>query len=77
MWFGGDGIMAAIMVGLVVTWLRTVDKAPAEKGWLEQARGATFAAHTGLAETTTVDDEDDAARAAYNKWLERLNADGH
>jgi putative copper resistance protein D len=74
MWFGGDAIMAVIMVGLVVGWLRTVDQAPAEKGWLEQARGATFAAHTGTSDTDggTVDDDDDAARAAYNEWLGRL-----
>ncbi len=47
MWFGGDAIMAVVMVGLVLEWLRTVDHAPAEGGWLEQARTATFAAHTG------------------------------
>src|SRR4051812_16401053 len=39
MWFGGDAIMAAIMIALVVSWLRTVDRAPADRGWLEQARG--------------------------------------
>jgi cytochrome c oxidase assembly factor CtaG len=72
MWFGGDAIMAAIMVGLVVTWLRTVDRAPAEKGWLEQARGATFNAHTGSDDAETVDDDDDAARSAYNDWLAKL-----
>lgn len=73
MWFGGDAIMALIMVGLVVGWLRTVDHAPAEKGWLEQARGATFADHTGSHGVDTVDDEDEAARAAYNDWLAKLN----
>ncbi len=72
MWFGGDGIMLVIMVILVAGWLRTVDRAPAPKGWLEQARGATFAAHTGTA-GETVDDDADDARAAYNEWLERLN----
>ncbi len=73
MWFGGDAIMAVIMVALVVGWLRAVDRAPAEKGWLEQARGATFAAHTGVTGAATVDDEDDAARVAYNDWLQRIN----
>jgi putative copper resistance protein D len=73
MWFGGDAIMAAIMIGLVLRWLQAVDRAPAEKGWLEQARGATFAAHTGSAVADTVDDEDDAARQAYNDWLAKLN----
>jgi putative copper resistance protein D len=71
MWFGGDGIMALIMVVLVVGWLRTVDRAPAAKGWLEQARGATFAEHTGTASADV--DEDDAARSAYNEWLAKLN----
>jgi cytochrome c oxidase assembly factor CtaG len=71
MWFGGDAIMAVIMVGLVVNWLRSVERAPAEKGWLEQARAATFTAHTGA--TGDEVDEDDAARAAYNDWLAKLN----
>jgi putative copper resistance protein D len=72
MWFGGDGIMAFVMVVLVVGWLRSVDRVPAQQGWLEQARGATFTQHTGAA-TQDVDSDDDAARAAYNQWLARLN----
>jgi putative copper resistance protein D len=71
MWFGGDAIMAVIMVVLVVGWLRTVDRAPAQQGWLEQARGATFAEHTGVAGSDV--DEAEAARTAYNDWLEKLN----
>ena len=71
MWFGGDAIMAVVMVALVVNWLRVVDRSPAPKGWLEQARGATFTAHTGASGSDV--DEDDAAREAYNEWLERLN----
>jgi cytochrome c oxidase assembly factor CtaG len=83
MWFGGDAIMAVVMVVLVVEWLRTVDAAPAERGWLEQARAATFAAHTGGDRgdrdnrgSGSVIDEDDAARTAYNDWLARLDQ-GH
>jgi putative copper resistance protein D len=88
MWFGGDAIMAAIMIGLVVGYLRHVDAEPAEQGWLAQARVATFAAHThegAAVESGTgsgdpaaaVDiDRDDAARAAYNKWLEKLASGG-
>ena len=77
MWFGGDAIMAAVMIALVVGWLRNVDTDKAEaKGWLEQARVATFASHTG-AETGSTDvdsfDDDDAARESYNAWLEQLN----
>ncbi|HVI17419.1 MAG TPA: cytochrome c oxidase assembly protein, partial [Gaiellales bacterium] len=71
MWFGGDGIMAVVMVALVVTWLGTVDRAPATKSWLEQARGAAFAEHTGTS-TDSVDD-DENAHTAYNDWLTKLN----
>jgi cytochrome c oxidase assembly factor CtaG len=74
MWFGGDAIMAAIMVGLVVGWLRRVDTAPPEQGWLEQARRATFSAHTGTSEEDGAGiDDDDAARTAYNDWLAKLS----
>ena len=73
----GGAIMAAVMIALVVGWLRHVDTEKAEaKGWLEQARVATFAAHTG-AETSDADvqtfDGDDAARASYNEWLAQLD----
>ena len=75
MWFGGDAIMAAIMIVLVIGWLRRVE-ASDEKGWLEQARRATFSAHTGAA-TPESDaasfDDDDAARASYNEWLAQLD----
>jgi putative copper resistance protein D len=71
MWFGGDAIMAVVMIGLVVNWLRTVDRAPKDKGWLEQARAAAFAEHTGTSGEGV--DDDDAARAAYNEWLAKLN----
>ena len=71
MWFGGDGIMAVVMIALVLEWLRVVERNPAPKGWLEQARGATFTEHTGASGSDV--DEDDAAREAYNEWLARIN----
>ena len=71
MWLGGDAIMAAIMIVLVVGWLRNVEGEPVQKGWLEQARGAAFSAHTGASGADV--DEDDAARTAYNEWLARLD----
>lgn len=78
MWFGGDGIMAAIMIALVIGWVRGIEeRTPDESGWLEQARRATFSAQTGaeapdaMAETF---DEDDGARASYNAWLQRLDS---
>lgn len=76
MWFGGDAIMAAVMIVLVITWLRTVESATPDRGWLEQARTATFHTHTGTdsgdAAQAPIDD-DEAARAAYNDWLARLD----
>jgi cytochrome c oxidase assembly factor CtaG len=73
MWFGGDAVMALVMIVLVIGWLRDADSSTAadEKGWLEQARRATFTDHTG-AETGGAIDADDSARASYNEWLASL-----
>jgi putative copper resistance protein D len=78
MWVGGDAIMAVVMIVLVLTWLRTVDTAHAdEKGWLEQARRATYSEHTGKESTQAETfDDDDAARDSYNKWLADLDRRG-
>ena len=76
MWFGGDGIMALIMIILVVNWLRTVESAPAQRGWLEQARDTAFTEHTGGATDAGID-EDDAARQSYNDWLRQLDRGAH
>ena len=75
MWFGGDALMAAVMVALVIGWLRRVEPAEAdEKGWLEQARRATFSEHPGDASTDAgTFDEADRARTSYNEWLQRLD----
>ena len=77
MWFGGDAIMALVMVVLVIGWLRRAEtdaERPAEQGWLEQARRANFAEHAGagLSEEALMDD-DDAARESYNAWLTKLD----
>jgi len=77
MWFGGDGIMLVIMIALVVGWLRTVDTKPVERGWLEQARSATFQSNTGATESVgEAIDDDEQARLAYNEWLTRLDQRG-
>jgi cytochrome c oxidase assembly factor CtaG len=74
MWFGGDGIMIVIMIALVVGWLRRVETDRADrKGWLEQARVATFAERTSARGDVETYDEDDAARASYNAWLAGLD----
>ncbi len=84
MWFGGDALMAVVMVTLVIGWLRTVDtQQSGDKGWLEQARLASFAEHTGTAYDDSPDaemrdiDDDDAARASYNDWLAGLEKRGY
>lgn len=73
MWFAGDAIMAVIMVGLVIDWLRNVDTAAPDRGWLEQARAATFSDHTGTVGEAADIDADERAREAYNQWLTRIN----
>jgi putative copper resistance protein D len=82
MWFGGDAIMAAIMIALVVSWLRAADTDKRdEPGWLEQARRSAFTGHVGSVGLETMGssatgagiDEDEAARGAYNEWLARLD----
>jgi putative copper resistance protein D len=74
MWFAGDGIMIVIMIVLVIGWLRRVDTDRADrKGWLEQARVATFSERTAQAGDVETFDEDDAARASYNEWLAGLD----
>jgi cytochrome c oxidase assembly factor CtaG len=76
MWFGGDAVMAAIMITLVISWLRDAETSTAddERGWLEQARRATFAENTGTATAEGID-ADESARASYNEWLAQLAND--
>jgi putative copper resistance protein D len=81
MWFGGDAIMVAIMIVLVAGWLQRVGTEQADrKGWLEQARVATFTERTKGEGTPAADvetfDEDEAARVSYNKWLADLEKRG-
>jgi putative copper resistance protein D len=75
MWFGGDALMAAVMIVLVGVWLRRTDISSAGS-WLDQARRSAFADHTAGSAVDSVPedlDEDDAARASYNDWLASLN----
>jgi putative copper resistance protein D len=78
MWFGGDGIMAAIMIALVIGWLQDPARQRRDNsGWLEQARRVTFAERTGgRSEELGADldfDSEDARLSAYNHWLSELN----
>lgn len=78
MWFGGDGIMAVVMIVLVVRWLNTPELRTREErdSWVEHARRATFTEHTGASRPADESlDDDEAARAAYNEWLSRLHGE--
>ena len=75
--------MAVVMIALVIGWLRDAETRHTEEpGWLEQARRATFAGHTGTEPAGSTDpaaaafDDDDAARASYNAWLDQLDRQG-
>ena len=57
----------------MVGWLRRIETAPVEQGWLEQARRATFSSHTGSSETSEPLDDDVDAHEAYNRWLQKLD----
>lgn len=76
MWFGGDGIMALVMVGLAIAWLRTSGRGERDTtSWLEQARIRTLDERTGAVRTTEsasdIDEADDR-HEAYNAWLASL-----
>jgi cytochrome c oxidase assembly factor CtaG len=77
MWFGGDALMIAVMIALTVDWLRRVETDRADqKGWLEQARVATFTERTSGRSDVDTYDEDDDARESYNAWLASLDKRG-
>lgn len=79
MWAGGDGLMMALAVGVVIALLsRQRDSFLGT--WLESARTGTMVGHVersggqlSLEDGASVDD-DDAALAAYNDMLRRLGS---
>ncbi|HTZ43368.1 MAG TPA: cytochrome c oxidase assembly protein [Jatrophihabitans sp.] len=76
MWFGGDAIMAVIMIVIAILWIHRPETAQREPGgWLEQARRANFAEHTGSAAADDEDFDDDESRLdQYNAWLRKLSS---
>ena len=76
MWFGGDGIMAVIMVIVALGWIHRPESRQVEAGgWLEQARRTSFAANTGASGEIEEDFDDDEQRLRqYNEWLHRLDS---
>ena len=83
MWFGGDAIMAVIMVVIAVGWIHRPERDQRESGgWLEQARRANFDSHTGAVsnQPSAADepdfDDDELRLEQYNAWLRKLDSPG-
>ena len=82
MWAGGDGLMMAIAVGLMVSVITSPTRRERMTGgWLEGARRQTFAAHAAHAGLTArpedegreIDPDSDEALDAYNRMLAELS----
>ncbi len=75
MWFGGDLIMAAVMVLVAFGWQHTAGRSLRDRSsWLEQARvttlGDRIGGQPGSARAAAADfDDDDTRLDAYNRWL--------
>jgi putative copper resistance protein D len=80
MWVGGDGLMAAVMIWLTISFLRQPAMRERDRtGLLEQARQTVFAAHTGGEAPAVADagfDDEEANRERYNRWLASLDNHG-
>ncbi|HWU22474.1 MAG TPA: cytochrome c oxidase assembly protein [Nocardioides sp.] len=75
MWAGGDGLMMLLAIGLMLAVLTSPTRRTRMTGaWLDSARRANLADHTGVADD--VDPDSDAALDAYNAMLRRLSARG-
>lgn len=77
MWVVGDGLMFLITVLLVRRWMADTERQNDTGKWLEAARRSTIA-NMGVTEVGAAADEDnidddDAALAAYNRMLLKLN----
>lgn len=77
MWVGGDGLMMILMLVVVAQWSATGSRARLGD-WLESARRQSLAKIGSGADFDTVGasadvDDDEAARAAYNRMLADLN----
>lgn len=80
MWVVGDGLMFGVTVLVVGAWMRDTERQNDTGRWLESARRSTLA-NLGVDTIDTVDgagenpdiDDDEAALAAYNRMLAKLN----
>ena len=76
MWVVGDGLMFAVTVLVVAQWMRDTERQNDTGQWLESARRSTLAnlGVEAVNQNTDADiDDDDAALAAYNRMLAKLN----
>lgn len=76
MWVVGDGLMFAVTVLVVAQWMRDTERQNDTGKWLESARRSTLA-NLGVdavdPDSDADIDDDDAALAAYNRMLAKLN----
>lgn len=75
MWFGGDGIMAVVMIALVIGWQHTSGRSLRDRAsWMERARAAALSDRAGGGGDSDSDiDDDDARLDAYNAWLAQVS----
>jgi putative membrane protein len=80
MWVVGDGLMFAITVLVIKQWMGDTERQNDTGKWLESARRSSLAG-MGVDAVDPDDesdiDDDEAALAAYNRMLSRLNQQGH
>lgn len=80
MWVGGDGLMAAMAIGLYVTWARRPEATRRIQSVFERARDGLAHERLSAADRVSVStadvDNDDVALDAYNRWLAQLNRRG-
>jgi putative copper resistance protein D len=76
MWVIGDGLMFAVTVLVVAQWMGDTERQNDTGRWLEAARRSTLA-NMGVdavdPDSEASVDDDDAALAAYNRMLAKLN----
>lgn len=76
MWAGGDGLMMAIAIGLMISVVTSPSRRDNMTGaWLESVRAAAMNDHVGgVGGAATITDPDsDQAHMAYNTMLRRLS----
>jgi len=77
MWAGGDGLMMAIAVGLMISVITSPERRTRMTGtWLEGARRSALVEHSGEGLEEVTDPDGEEALAAYNRMLARLREHG-